>query len=147
MTFYLNGIIDLCLIFAVWRLSTRRRARPDVRVHRVEVPRRLDKELSGKLDKMYVMAKVSEKLSYRAFNLASSANLAVMGLQKALAVPRFMTKHNAQQNLLAKEGVDKIFSTVDGGYDWLRPVLSDEELELLDEAQRQTMKARESNGS
>jgi hypothetical protein len=71
----------------------------------------------------------------RAFNMASTANLGVVALQKSLALPKIMTKQQAQQNQLAKEGVDKLFSGV-GGFDWLRPLLSEEELDILDKAEQ-----------
>ena len=83
---------------------------------------------------MYIRSVIAEKMADRAFNMASSANLGVVALQKALVVPRLMTKPQAKQNELAKNDVDKIFSS-DGKFDWLRPILSDEDLDILDKAE------------
>ena len=71
----------------------------------------------------------------RAFNMASTANLGVVALQRALAVPRLLNKAQVQSNQLAKNGVDKLFNT-SGGFDWLKPILSDEELDILEEAEK-----------
>jgi len=128
MIFILSIIINLCLIFAVWRISKKR---PVETVHFKMLKNR---KLQGQIDKMYLRSVIAEKMADRAFNMASSANLGVVALQKALAVPRLLTKPQVKQNELAKEGVDKLF-TSDGQFDWLRPILSDEDLDILDKAE------------
>lgn len=120
-------------ILNVWMLSLLwRKSRP---THKVEVRTifRDDKSIKGKLDNMYVSAKIAEKMADRAFNMASSANIGVVALQKALATPRLMSKPQVVQNLLAKKGVDEVLGE-GSGFDWLRPILSDEDLEILDQA-------------
>ena len=104
-------------------------------------PRR-DNKLYGKIDKMYCRSVIAEKMAERAFNLASSANLGVVALQKSLVVPRIITKPVAQQNQLAKDQVNGLFSKqADGsGFDWLRPILSDEELDILDKVEEHNKK-------
>lgn len=119
---------QLCIIFAVWRISKKR---PVENVHFRYLKNR---KLEGKLDKYYLTAKLAEKMADRAFNMASSANVGIVTLQKALAVPRLMTKKQGTQNEVAKNGIDKLF-TKEGNMEWLRPILSDEENDLLDEAE------------
>jgi hypothetical protein len=98
-----------------------------------------NRKLDGKLDKYFISAKIAEKFAERAFNMASSANLGVIALQKSLAQPRIMTKHQTVRNELAKNEVDKLFTT-EGSFDFLRPILSDEENDLLDEMEKHNLK-------
>lgn len=128
MIFTLNILIDLLLIFAIWRNKSK------VIFHKTKVVVSEDKQLRGRLDKMYISAKIAEKMAERAFNLASTANLGVVALQKSLVLPKLATKQQLQSNQLAKDNVDKLFSS-GGTFDWLRPILSDEELDILDKAQ------------
>lgn len=107
-----------------------------------EMRERFDK-LDGVQKKTQISAKIAEKTADRAFNMASSANLGVVALQKALAVPRLMTKQQGLQNKFAKNEVDKLFNG-EGTFDWLRPILSDEELEIIDKAEE--LKERQMNG-
>ena len=135
MIFTLNILINICLIFAVFLLSKRRPAQ----IKSIVQVTRGDKKILGKLDRMYIRSVIAEKTADRAFNIASSANLGVVALQKALATPRLMTKAQSQRNGLAKKEVDALFST-GGTFDWLRPILSDEELEILDKVEEQKAK-------
>ncbi len=151
MIFTLSIIINLCLIFAVSGLliivrneSYRLHKKCDdnfIRIYRKHPAPKIDYEvlydkIGGKLDKMYTRAVIAEKMAERAFNMASSSNLGVVALQKALALPRLMTKPQVKQNELAKNSVDKIFSS-DGKFDWLRPILSEEDLDILDKAEEE----------
>lgn len=81
---------------------------------------------------MYIRSVTAEKLAERAFTAANASSLGVIALQKALAVPRIMTKTQSDQNQLAKNTIDKLFTT-EGGYEFMRPFLSDEDNALLDE--------------
>lgn len=92
-------------------------------------------KLEGKVTKMYIAAKIAEKTADRAFNLASSANLGVIALQKSLAVPRVITRTQATQNQLAKKTIDELFSGNDDILDFLRPTATDDELEVIDKIQ------------
>jgi hypothetical protein len=80
----------------------------------------------------------------RAFNMASTANLGVVALQKSLARPQLVTRQKLTENQLANKEVDKLFTT-EGSFDWLRPLMSDEENEILDEAEK--LKIKNMNGT
>jgi hypothetical protein len=135
MIFTLNTLINLCLIAAVYSLSKRKRSV----LTRYVTPTIKPTLIAKDLDKYYTASKIAEKMADRAFNMASTANLGVIALQKALAVPRLMTKQQLTRNELAKQSVDKLFDN-GGGYDWLRPILSDEELDVLDKAEEHNQK-------
>ena len=106
--------------------------------------KKAEKELRGRANEVVLTAKLAEKMADRAFNMASSANLGVIALQKSLAQPRLMTKHQTVRNELAKNEVDKLFTT-EGSFDFLRPILSDEENDLLDEMEKHN--AKNGNGN
>lgn len=95
--------------------------------------------VEGQISKHQIAAKVATKTAERAFNLASSANIGVVALQKALATPRLVTREQSKLNQLAKNNVDKLFTT-QGSFDWLAPLLGDEELEILEEIERNKVK-------
>lgn len=123
----LNILIELCLIVAVWRLSKRRG-----KYHHVELTKVVpDKRLEGLVVQAQIESKVSAAIAERAFNLASAANLAAIALQKTLATPKLVNKAQVNRNLIAKAEIDKLFST-HGNMDLLRPILSEEEQEILD---------------
>lgn len=145
--FILNILIDLCLIFAVWRLSKNKSVYWNKHIYKpqsVEVVRVPTKEFDGRLTKMYIAAKVAEKTAERAFNMASSATLSCIAIQKSLQTPKIMTKKQLEKNLLAKTQVDKILGD-DDMFTWLRPVLGEEENEVLDQVLEEKRKA-EYNG-
>lgn len=89
-------------------------------------------------------AAIAEKFAERAFTMASTANLGVIALQKSLATPKLLTKQQVQRNQLAKNEVDKLFTT-EGEYDFLRTILSDEDNEVLDRLEEHKLKTQ--NGS
>lgn len=136
----LTSLIDLALLFMCYRLSRRRTVNVNLTPQGSEIP----KKLLGKLNRVEIQSKLAEKMADRAFNMASSANIGIVSLQKALVVPRLMTKQQTQQNQVASKGVEKIFSS-GGNFDWLRPILSDDELEILDKAEEE--KNRQENGN
>ena len=84
---------------------------------------------------MYIRAVIAEKTAEKAFSLASASSLGVMALQKSLAVPRPLTKTQLVQNELAKKQVDGLFSQ-EGSFDWIRPLLSEEENAILDDIEK-----------
>lgn len=153
MTLILIIFSQLCLIFAVWQLAKAEGDREfqamvlkkklwqeieNMATHWQEKVDRYGKKasdkLEGKANQVVFHAKLAEKMADRAFNMASSANVGIAILQKALATPRLMTKQQGLQNEVAKNGVDKLFSR-GGSFDYLRPILSDEENDLLDQAE------------
>jgi len=135
MIFYLNILINLCLVFALWRISKRK---PNIVLEHV-IEKTSDK-IKGKFEKTHIKAVIAEKMAERAFNLASAANLGVVALQKTLTRPIMMTKQQGTRNELARKEIDKIFST-EGNFDFLRPILSDEELDVLDSMEHEKNKA------
>lgn len=133
MIFTLNILINLCLIFICYKLNKRKRHSS---IHFIY---KEDKKTKGLVDKMYIRSVIAEKMADRAFNMASSSNLGVIALQKALVIPRLMTRAQTKQNALAKASVDKLF-TQNGEFDYLKPVLSDEDLELLETIEKDKLK-------
>ena len=145
MIYIANILISGVLLIALWRirqLERRVALKRDIEEHKARTLiavkseiSNLSKSLNGKISDIVIKSTLAEKMADRAFNMASTANLGVVALQKSLAVPKIMTKQQTQQNQLAKDGVDKLFSGV-GGFDWLRPLLSEEELDILDKAEQ-----------
>lgn len=144
MIFTLSILINLCLIVAVYLIhrdfDDRSFLDNEFKEHlrkwvKEQKPPRVDySKINGKLEQVYRKASIAEKMGERAFNMASSANLGVIALQKSLVVPRLLTKKQGTQNALAKKGVDDLFSTSDS-FDYLMPILSDEQIELIEKAQ------------
>lgn len=122
-------IFNISILLAVFLLSRRRQS------HQVVVKYVKDKKTRGLLDKMYIRAVIAEKTAEKAFSLASASSLGVMALQKSLAVPRPLTKTQLVQNELAKKQVDGLFSQ-EGSFDWIRPLLSEEENAILDDIEK-----------
>jgi hypothetical protein len=121
-----------------WRLSSRAKELETLLIAQARgleaLKIKLYKELEKTSSKLYQNTKVAKVMSERAFNLASSANLACVIISKGLQTrPRLPSKENLVANELAKKKVGDIFGgDIDGDLDWLRPVLSDEELKVLD---------------
>ena len=138
--FILNSLIDICLIVAIWKVNKKKPKEKTIVVNRVSPM----KELFGRVDKMHIRSVIAEKMAERAFNMASSANLGVLALQKALQVPRVLNKQQGVKNQLAKNDIDKLFNN-SGTFDYLRPILSDEENELLDNLEKDQFKSEETN--
>jgi len=137
--FTLTILIDLLLIFAVWRTSKIKAiVRHPAFFHDTKYITN-DKETRGKLDKIHIECKIAEKMADRAFNMASSANLGVIALQKALAVPRLLTKEQGQRNELAKQNIDALFSGGDA-LDFLKPIATEEELLAIEKIQEDKRK-------
>lgn len=101
--------------------------------------RRTNKQMCGIADQVLIKSSIATKMADRAFNMASSANLGVVALQKALAIPRLINRGQSKLNELAKNSVDELFTT-QGEYDWLKPLLNDNDLELLEEIERKKLK-------
>ncbi len=142
MISYLNILIDLCLIFALWRLSRRgvRLVFPatEIREHY------LSREERGLIEKAVRRGAIAEKFAERAFSMASSASLGVIALQKALLVPRPLTKPQATANRLAKKEVDSLFSN-EGGWEFMKPYLDDNDLEVVERLEEEKRKAMNGN--
>lgn len=99
------------------------------------------KGLSGKVDKVMLDAKLATKMAERAFTLASSANIASAILQKNLnGRIRTVSPQQATKDELAKKQLKELFGKDE--MEFLKPILTDEEIELYEEAKRQTEKAK-----
>jgi len=98
---------------------------------------KVEKDLQHLAHKTNRAARLSEKMADRAFNIANSANLGVATIARGLASkPRIPTKANLAQNEFVKRKAEEMFpETDDGQLEWLKAVLSDEELEVLETAQ------------
>lgn len=153
---YLIGFSLLCLIYAVWKLSRKKKFNPDYHdvVRRESLSFQMYKmrefvknetaKVVGKHSKYYISAKIAEKTADRAFSMSSSNTIAIIALQKALAVPRFLTKKQTDQNILAKKQVDDIYGQ--DMFEMLRPVLGEEENAILDKVLEHKQK-KEYNGT
>lgn len=156
MITYLNILIDLLLIFAVWRSNkkyvndfltvsllqewTKRR------INKTEVGfhRRLSK-LVGTREKNLRKVAIAEKFADRAFSMASTANLGVIALQKTLQTPRFMHKEQSQRNQLAKNEIEELYNGTgsNGSHDYLSSIpefLTKDEQQIFDLIEEQRMK-------
>ena len=100
--------------------------------------------LSGKVDGLIIAAKVAEKTADRAFTMASSANVATGIVQRALSSRGpVLTKTQEFKDHIARKKLEDLFGKDE--MEFLKPLLSEEELELLEEAQEKMRKA-ELNG-
>jgi hypothetical protein len=100
--------------------------------------------LSGKVDGLIIAAKVAEKMADRAFTMASSANVANGIIQRALhSRPPGLGKSQQLKDQVARKKLEDLFGRDE--MEFLKPLLSEEELELLEEAQEKMRKA-ELNG-
>lgn len=124
---YLNILVLLILIFCVDRL---RRKETKIITKIVK-----DNRAIGKAEQALIKAKIAELFAERAFNMASTANLGVIALQKTLHVPKIVDRQQTLKNKYAKAEVDKLFTT-NGGFEFLKPILDDEELEMLEEIEK-----------
>lgn len=151
MIFTLSILIDLCLIVAAWAVL--REQKRDFWRFRVTAAHHLSEQLTdlqrqarkavarleGRGTSVVLRSKLAEKMADRAFNMASSANLGVIALQKSLARPVLLTKTQATANQLASNEVDKLFSS-NGRFDYLRPLMTDEEIEIIEKLEAENMK-------
>ena len=96
---------------------------------------RAERRFMGEFDSHYIKLKLAEKLADRAFSMASSANVALVAISKAVAIkpPRFSRKEMSADQVLARK-VQAITGAELG--EWLAPVLSSEELDILEQAKQ-----------
>ena len=130
-------LIDLCLIFAIWRLF-KRPTKISYPFKIIRIPDWEKKVNRGLTEQAVRKAAIAEKFAERAFSLASTANLTCMYLQKSLATrPPFVSHQKQLQNEVIQAEVQKAVggTTQDmAGFDWLYPVLSEEERDIVDKA-------------
>ena len=126
---YLNILVFLILILCIDKL---RRKETKIITKIVK-----DNRAIGKAEQALIKAKIAELFAERAFNLASTANLGVIALQKTLHVPKIVDRQQTLKNKYAKAEVDKLFTT-NGGFEFLKPILDDEELEMLEKIEQES---------
>ncbi len=133
-------VVIVALMVVVSHFSLRKKRS----VNHVYYPARDEKNLArlkGVADKALFKARISEKLAERAFTLASSANVGVSIVSSALGTrPKPLTKEQLLQNEVATEKLKDLFGQDEAEY--LKPLLDDEEVELLESAQKQYEKAK-----
>lgn len=99
------------------------------------------KKAIGHANKAVIAAKIAEKMAERAFSLASSANVGVGLLSKSLVTrPKWISKSQAVKDEVVQKQVENLFG--EDTSEWIKPLLDDDELSILEEAKRQTEKAR-----
>lgn len=102
----------------------------NVKIHRTVI--------QGQIDKLHIKAKIAEKTGDRAIALANAANIATIAIQRSLfSKPRFPTKEVMQRDALARKKVKDILG---GEYEYLKAVMTDEELDILEKVQEHQLK-------
>lgn len=103
--------------------------------------------IQGKADSAVILAKTSEQLADRAFTMASSATVGHAILQRSLYCrPKSLTNEQLLKDEVAKNKLGDLFGRDE--VEFLKPLLSDDEIELYEEAQRQARKSKsKSNGT
>ena len=107
----------------------------------VSVDEKRFRSLEGIVAKAAFKARLSEKMAERAFSMASSSNVAVTTLSKALGGrPKFISKEQLLKDEMVKEQLSELFGQDEA--EFLKPLLDDEEIELIEQAQAQYKKAK-----
>lgn len=97
----------------------------------------LEKHIHGIINQAKIRGKVSEKLAERAFSLSNNTALAIMHLQKTLAVrPAYVPRKKQVENEKIQKDINKVLGgNVDySEFDMLYTILGNEERELVDNA-------------
>ncbi len=100
----------------------------------------LDK-LQGQMVQLTIEAKVTKKLAENAFRMASASNVSVSILSKGMgARPKFLSKEQLLGETAAKKKLEDLFGNDEA--EFLKPLLSDDEIEIIDQARKQYEKAK-----
>jgi hypothetical protein len=95
----------------------------------------------GLAQKAILQSRIAEKMAERAFTLSSSANVATSILSKSLGTrPKFISKEQLVKDEVVKEQLADLFGKDEAEY--LKPLLDDDEVELLEQARKQYEKAK-----
>lgn len=90
--------------------------------------------LAGQVNKAIIKCGVASKTADRAFSLGSSSNVAIGILQRTLlSTPKIVTKQQILKDEVAKDKLADLFGKDE--YEFLRPLLSDEENDALNDMQ------------
>lgn len=151
----INAIVIICLYEFRRRLTNSFwKSYNSINVHAFEImedyERRCDKlvknsekKIHGLIEQARIKGKVSEKLAERAFTLSNNTALAIMHLQKTLAVrPPYTPRKKQVENEKIQSDINKVLggSPNYSDYDMLYTILGDEERELVDKAQEHAAK-------
>ncbi len=138
---YHISIVIVALMVVVSHFSLSRRKRIIIEQKTISTNHEM-KRLEGRFNKCLIASKIAEKMASRAFALASSSNVGVGILSKALiSRPRLLTKAQAVKDEVAKKNLSEVFGESEA--EWLKPLLSDDEIDLLEEANRQAKKSKQ----
>lgn len=97
--------------------------------------RRTEEKLNGRINQIHIAAKVATKTAERAFTLGSSANIGNAIMARNLqSRPRILSREQFLKNDLVKKKVGPQ-ADEDPEIDFLAAVLSDEELDIMANAQ------------
>lgn len=89
-------------------------------------------QLEGLLLKTKVESLVAKKLSERAFTLGSQSQVTIAGIASLLQRrPQPLSKEELAKNEVIQQRIREAFG--EEQYEYIKPLMSDEELELLDE--------------
>jgi hypothetical protein len=103
--------------------------------------------LQGLISKLTIQSKIATKTADRAFNLASSANIGNAIIAKTLqSRPRTPTRENLLENDLVKKKIEDQFNNGGDFFDYLRPTLSNDEIEALETIQERAARKGPLNG-
>ena len=126
--------------------SYKQRIKKDIGSDWIGLRKSWEAQVYGIINKFKIKAKVSQVLAERAFNMASSSNVALMHLQRTLQVrPAYVPRKKQVEN----EGIQEdVMESLGGsssyeGFDWLYPILNDEEREIVDNARDFNAKYKE----
>lgn len=104
---------------------------------------RVENRVLGELARAQINAKLADKCAERAMSLASGANIATIAIQRSLySGSRFPTKEQVKRDTLARKKVSDILGSSE--WDYLKPLLNDQELDVLEKALEHTVKFNES---
>jgi hypothetical protein len=139
-------LIDLLLVVAIgclwWMLRLEKQQRRNIpryfsnRIHEEMSSRErgFEVRIRGLLTKTHIKASIAGKMAEKAHSLATGAALGVAVLQKVLPRLRPATKEQEKQQAHVKEELHKLFSD-ERISDYLRPVLSAEDLDILEKSE------------
>lgn len=93
---------------------------------RIDVAHKALDKLRGKFDKTHISSKIAEKTATQASALALDALSRTIGVEKSTHQVQFITAEQMlSKNTAAKKHFDKVLNPSDEEFDWMNPVLSE----------------------
>lgn len=94
--------------------------------------RRESQKVSGKLERALQQSSISEKFAQRAFGMASQANVTMASIANLLQRrPAPLSNKDLAKNEEIQRKLQNVFG--ESEFEFIKPLLSDDELELLDD--------------